>query len=151
VISQRISQLRALAARYQFAAACVGIAVALALMSAVLLKYQLSLTNLHRKSQSDGEAVLATLRSAPQLRQELASTREISARIDANLVSDIDLGESLQYFYRMRDRTGVRFDDFHPLNVQVDNNPEYRRIPFAIRASGTYLQLATFIHAVETG
>lgn len=151
MISQRISQLRALAARYRFGAVCVGIGVTLALSSAILFKYQLTLTNLHRKRQSEGEAVLATLRSAPELRQELASTREISGRIDATLVSDIDLGESIQYFYRMRDSTGVSFDSFNALNVQTDNNPEYKRIPFAIRASGTYLQLATLIHAIETG
>lgn len=150
MIPRLISRLRTLSGQHRFGAVCVGITVVLALASALLLKYQFSLGSLHRKRQLEGDAVLATLRSASQLRQELALARETSARIDANLASDIDLGESIQYFYRIGDTTAAHIDDFHSLNVPTDNNPEYKRVPFALRASGTYPQIASFIYTIET-
>lgn len=118
--------------------------------SLTLLKYQSSLATLHLKKQKEGEAVLATLRSGPQLKQELTLVKQINARIEENLVSDIDLEENLQYFFRMQEVTKAHVIT-QPLNVPPDNNPNFKRVPFALKVSGSYQELAAFIQALETG
>jgi Tfp pilus assembly protein PilO len=121
-----------------------------AFASAILFRYQYSLGILHHQRQLEGEAVLATLRSGSQMKQELALVRQTNALIDANLTSDIDLEETLQYFFKMQDSTKAHLEP-HALNVPTDNNPSFKRVPFALKATGTYQQVTAFIYAIETG
>lgn len=145
------SSLLARARRHRFGAACAAVSVILAIASAALLKYHHSLSGIHRKKQAEGEAVVATLRSAPQLRDELAFARETNSRIESNLASESNLEGNVEYFYRMEEQTKAHLDEVRALSQMASGDPNYRRLPFSLRASGSYGQLAGLIHAIETG
>jgi Tfp pilus assembly protein PilO len=150
MISLSSTQLLAVAKRHRFRAASIVVMVSLALASGVLLKYQHSLSGVLSKLRVEGEARQATLVSGPQMRQELANVKEITHRIELNLVSD-NLEENVGYFYQMEEQTKVHLDELHPLSAPIDNNPSFKRVPFSLRTSGNYQQLISFIYAIETG
>jgi Tfp pilus assembly protein PilO len=120
------------------------------LISAGLWKYQSSLTTRHRKIQREGEAALATSISGAQLRQELSLVREALRRIEENFASEDNFEGSLTYFYTIEGRANARLEDQNPL-APVLNDSAFKRVPFALKISGTYPQVAAFLNGIETG
>jgi Tfp pilus assembly protein PilO len=106
----------------------------------------------HKQLAQEGELAVASLISGPSVRQELAASREVTRRIDDNLVVEDNLAENLWYFYKIEQQTKVHILEMRPLNALLsDSRSLFKRIPFSIRASGTYEQTAGFLHAIETG
>jgi Tfp pilus assembly protein PilO len=130
----------------------VGLSAFFLIVCALLWQFQLSLTKLYRIRQLEGEAAVATLISAPQLRQELSLVRETVHRIEKNLASDDNLDASLTYFYAMEGSANVRLEELNPLTTIISNySATYRRIPFSLKISGSYSQVVAFLRAIETG
>lgn len=137
---------------YPFCAICCVISSIFLLISIVLWFQNRTLTVIQHQKQIEGEAVRATLISAPQLRQELIFTAQTTGRISQNIIADENLAEYVNYFYKMEEHSGARLEEFNPLVVAAtDNDSAYRRVPFNLRASGSYAQVAAFIHEIETG
>ncbi len=106
----------------------------------------------HAERSRDGEAMLATLVGGSTQRAELQSAREAARRIEENLVVEANLAENLWYFYKLEEQTKARLPELHQLNSPPgDKSPLYRRVPYTLRVSGTYLQVASFLLALETG
>jgi Tfp pilus assembly protein PilO len=106
----------------------------------------------HKQVTQESDLAVASLISGPSVRQELAASREVTRRIEDNLVVEDNLAENLWYFYKIEQQTKVHILEMRPLNSLVsDSKSLFRRIPFSIRASGTYEQTAAFLYAIETG
>jgi Tfp pilus assembly protein PilO len=106
----------------------------------------------HKQVMQDSDLDLASMISGPSVRQELAASREITRRIEDNLVVEDNLAENLWYFYKIEQQTKAHLAELRPLNSIVsDSRAFYRRIPFSIRVTGTYEQVASFLNAIETG
>lgn len=142
-----------LARQYRFCGICAVLSVAFAIGSLALWVRLRSLSKLQHARQVEGEAVQATLISAPQLRQELAIVRQTTQRITDNLASEEALSDNINYFYNMEETSRARLEDTpRQFNVPPpDTGVPYKRIPFGVRVTGTFTQVASFVHAVETG
>lgn len=148
----RLYQIRALVRRYPFCGGCAALSVLLIIFSVGLWFHVRSLAVLQRKRQVEGEAVQLTLIAGPQLRQELAFVRQINQRIADSLISEENLADNVNYFYKIEEESEARLDDLHAFNAPPpDTDSPYKKIPFGLKVSGTFAQVAAFIHAVETG
>jgi Tfp pilus assembly protein PilO len=106
----------------------------------------------HRQLGQDADLAVSTLISGPSIRQELAASREITRRIEDNLVVSDNLAENLWYFYKIEQQSKAHLIGLHPLNsITSDSKSIYRRVPFSIRVSGTYEQVGAFLYLTETG
>jgi Tfp pilus assembly protein PilO len=152
MISFSSNELLSLARRHRFCAACAILTTLLLVASIAIGIWSRSLTATYHKRQTEGEAVLATLAGGPQVRQELAIAREITRRIENNLVVETDLPENYDYFSRIEEQSKARLDELRPIAAPAQNTGQaFKRIPFSLRISGTYAEVATFLHGVETG
>jgi hypothetical protein len=136
-------QLLVLGQQFPFCMGCCILCAVLILTSGVLWIHNVSLAKLQQKRQTEGEAVLATLASAAELKQELALIRETTRRIEENVgADDTDTYTAyVNYFYKMDDSGTRIIEGFHPLTAPApDNDFVYKRVPFNLRVSGTYAQ-----------
>jgi hypothetical protein len=100
----------------------------------------------------EGEETLATVVSGTILRPDLAYVRGFTHRIDENLVTEDNLASNKSYFYSIEMQTNVHIVDLQQLiSPQPDSGSMYKRVPFALRLTGSYDQLAAFLLAIETG
>lgn len=100
----------------------------------------------------EGKDMLALLVGGSTQRQELAAVREAVRRIDENLVVEDDRAGNIYYFLRYEGLANARLSESHQLNSPAsDVSTFYRRVPFSLRVTGTYEQVAAFLLAIETG
>jgi hypothetical protein len=107
----------------------------------------------HRQILQDGELDLSTMISGPSVRQERLAALEITHRIEDNLVIEDNLAENLWYFYKIEQKSKAHIAELRPLNSVVTDSRTsyYRRVPFAVRVTGTYEETGAFLYAIETG
>jgi Tfp pilus assembly protein PilO len=148
---RRLQHLWPLAKQYPFLGICASLSVIFGI-GAIGFSVRLhTLSVVQRQKQKEANAIEANLRSAPQLRQELDFVRQTMRKISGNLTKEESRIANQNYFHEMAEGCGI------PLTVSPYNAPppdtgaDYIRIPFGLKATGTYSQLAAFIHAVETG
>ena len=145
-------QWLAIARRHPLSALCAGICLACALSCWYIYGNMRWLDLEHRQVNQDTELALASLISGPSVRQELAASREVTRRIEDNLVIEDNLAENLWYFYKIEQQTKAHLVELRPVNSIVsDTKAYYKRVPFSIRLTGTYEQTAGFLYAIETG
>jgi Tfp pilus assembly protein PilO len=144
-------QLLILGQKFPFCMGCCIASAVLILISGILWFQNRSLGADQKGRQAEGEAVLATLASAAELKQELAFARRTTQRIAENLDEDDGVTSYAKYFYKMEE-SGARIDEFNVLVAPApEDDSSYKRVPFNIRVRGTYAQVAAFVHAVESG
>ena len=152
MISFQFNELLSLARRHRFCAGCTILTLLLVIGSVMLWIWSRSLAVSYHKLQTEGEAVLATLASGPQVRQELALARDITHRIEGNLVVETDLPENYEYFSHIEEKSKARINELRPIAVPAQNSgAPFKRVPFSLKISGTYAEVAGFLHGVETG
>jgi Tfp pilus assembly protein PilO len=106
----------------------------------------------HKQVMQDSDLDLASMISGPSVRQELAASREITRRIEDNLVVEDNLAENLWYFYKIEQQTKAHLAELRPLNSIIsDSRSAFKRVPFSVRVTGTYDQVSSFLYAIETG
>jgi Tfp pilus assembly protein PilO len=106
----------------------------------------------HKQVMQDADLATASMISGPSVKQERLAALECTRRIEDNLVVEDNLAENLWYFYKIEQQTKVRILELRPENPIIsDSRSLYKRIPFSIRATGTYAQTAAFLYALETG
>jgi len=142
----------AVARRHPITVLCASVCVVCGLICWYIYGNMAWLELEHKQVSQQGELAVASLISGPSVRQELAASREVTRRIEDNLVVEDNLAENLWYFYKIEQQTKVHIVEMRSLNSIIsDSRSLYRRIPFSIRASGTYEQTAAFLYGIETG
>jgi len=138
--------------RHPLSVLCATVCVACGLISWLILGNLKWLEIEHKQLGQDSDLAQATLISGPSIRQELAASREVTRRIEDNLVVPDNLAENFWYFYKIEQQSKAHVIELHPLNaITSGTKSHYRRIPFAIRVSGTYEQVGSFLYLTETG
>ncbi len=106
----------------------------------------------HKQLSQDGDLMIATLITGPSVRTEIETTREITRRLDDNLVVEDNLAENLWYFYKIEQQSKAHLTELHQLNPLVpDSKSLYKRVPYSLTVTGTYAQTGAFLYAIETG
>jgi len=78
--------------------------------------------------------------------------REYPRRIEDNLVVEDNLAENLWYFYKLEEQTKARLPELRQLNAPPpDTGSLYKRVPYLLKVTGTYVQVSAFLYALETG
>lgn len=150
--TSHIIQWIAVLRRHPLSVLCAIVCVICAVVSWYILSNLRWLELEHRQLGQDADLAVSTLISGPAVRQELAAAREITRRIDDNLVVPDNLAENLWYFYKIEQQSKAHLVELHPLNVILsDSRALYRRIPFSIKVTGTYEQVGSFLYLTETG
>ena len=144
--------LIALIRRWPYCAACLVVTIGL-LAGAWFLRDKIAELDLVYKERArEGEAMLLLLVGGSTQREELEVVREITRRIDDNLVIEANLAPNLWYFYKIEEQTKARLPDLHQHNSPtIDKSPLYRRVPYTLRVIGAYEHVAAFLLALETG
>jgi len=151
-MSPRAEQAVSLLRRYPYCAACVVVTLLLAVAAWVVAGQNEELEIVRQDRAKEGEAMFALLVGGSTQREELAAVREAARRIEENLVIESNLAENAFYFYKFEEQTKARLPELHPLSSPTtDASPLYRRVPYTLRVSGTYEQVAAFLFAIETG
>ena len=103
------------------------------------------------RDQEDKE-MLDTLKKGSSQREELAAVRTATHRIEDNLVIENNLAENYWYFFRFEEQAKARLPELHQLSSpSTDSSPLFRRVPYSIRVTGTYEQVAAFLISIESG
>lgn len=106
----------------------------------------------HAERSQEGEAMLKLLVGASTQKAELAMARETARRIEDNLIVETNLAENHWYFFKLEEQTKAKLVEVHQLTSPInDASTLFKRIPYAVRVSGTYEQVAAFLLALETG
>lgn len=105
-----------------------------------------------RVRTEQGEAALDAVASSPLLRAELAYVREVTRRIETNVVDELAVDVNYGYFYSLERRTEARLSDLRPVVGGLpDPRSPYKRVSFSLRLTGTYEQVAEFLRQLEIG
>src|SRR3954468_8026322 len=145
-----MNNLGQLIRRFPLSAICAGVALIACLVAYYLRGQNADLDTAQKDRAKEGEAMLDLLVSSTAQRQELALVQEISKRIEDNLVMDDNLAENFGYFYKLEDQTKVLLTELNPLSSPPgDSAPLYKRIPYTLRATGTFEQVSAFLLALE--
>jgi len=147
-----LQQLLSLARRSPLMVTSLALLVLLGVANYFLWDQQHTLAEQHQEVRHNGESMLTALTNHNRIIAQFASVQEALAYIDKNLVTETDLAENLNYFYQMETISRVRLSQLNQLSSQPpsEGNP-YKAIPFSLRASGTFAQIMSFLHALETG
>jgi hypothetical protein len=106
----------------------------------------------HKQVLQDGDLDLASMISGPSVKQERLAAIDITRRIEDNLVVEDNLAENLWYFYKIEPQSKAHIAELRPMNSLIsDSRAYYRRVPFALKVTGTYEQAGAFLYAIETG
>lgn len=138
--------------RRPYAIACV-ICALLSAAGAWYLRAEIDeLQSAYDQRATEGRAMLAMLVSGSTLRQELAFARTTVRRIEENLVVPSNLADNLWYFYKLEEQTKARLPELHQLSsVGPDKSRLFRSVPYSLRITGGYDEVAAYLQALETG
>jgi Tfp pilus assembly protein PilO len=150
-MSAQLTGAVALFRRYPYCAICLFVAVVCGVASWFLWDSVQEQQVVLENRAKEGNAMLDTLVGGSTQRAELAAAREAARRIDDNLVGEA-LAENYWYFYKIQEQAKVTMPDLHELNSPLTgNSPLFRRVPYTVRANGTFDQVAAFLLAIESG
>ena len=150
-MNPRLAAFLAFLRRYPFASICVVLIIA-AGTGAWFLSDDIDEQELARLDRAkEGEAMLELLVGGSTQRQELAAAREAARRIEENLIIENNLADNNWYFYKFEDQTKSRLLELHPQHSPTTDAALYKRIPYTLRVSGAYDQVAAYLLALETG
>lgn len=104
------------------------------------------------RTRHEGEAMLLSLSNHPRIQAQSAEATRALAYIDEHLAAEADLAGNLDYFYQIEKTTRVRLTNLSQLSSQPPADQDaFIAIPFSLRLNGSYLQILTYLHALETG
>lgn len=151
-MNPQLAAFLALLRRYPFAAACILLVVGCG-VGAYFFWDDIEVEEAVRQDRAkEGEAMLELLVGGSTQRQELAAVREATRRIEDNLIIEANLADNNWYFYKFEEQTKARLLELHPQSSPTtDETTLYRRIPYTLRVSGSYEQVASYLLALETG
>jgi Tfp pilus assembly protein PilO len=138
--------------RYPYCIACAIVALFSAAGAWYLREEIEQLQVAYNQRAAEGNAMLAMLVSGSTLRQELTFARTTVRRIEENLVVPSNLADNLWYFYKLEEQTKARLPELHQLSsVGPDKSRLFRSVPYSLRITGGYDEVAGYLQALETG
>lgn len=147
-----LDQFLSLMRRHPFGAVCVGLSIIAMGISWFLWQQVDELEAAHYVRSQEGESMLNTLVAGPLLRQELSMVRSYTRRIEDHLVTEENQSENYSYFYTIEDQSKARITELRQRAAPPpDGGGPYKRIPYSVKVTGTFPQVAAFLQAVETG
>ena len=151
-MNPQLAAFLALLRRFPLASACV-IVLLLSGASAWFLWQDIDTQEAARLDRAkEGEAMLDLLVGGSTQRQELAAVREATRRIEDNLIVESDLAANKWYFYKFEEQTKSNVVELHPqVSPATADTALYKRIPYTLKVTGTYEQVAAYLLAIETG
>ena len=151
-MNPQLAAFLALLRRYPFAATCLLLVIGSG-VGAYFLSDDIDVQEAARIDRAkEGEAMLDLLVGGSTQRTELAAVREATRRIDDNLIIEANLADNNWYFYKFEEQTKARLLELHPQSSPtMDGTTLYRRVPYSLRISGSYEQVAAYLLALETG
>jgi Tfp pilus assembly protein PilO len=150
--SAGLMQFLAWLRRYPFCVSCAIVAIAMAVSSWFLWQSVQALDEERDARAKDGEDMLTTRASGKALRKDLADVRDYTRKIEENLAVVDNIVDNKGYFYKIEKQVRANLNDVQQLaSPQPDSDSLYRRIPFSLKLSGSFEQLALFLRAIETG
>lgn len=104
------------------------------------------------RTRQEGEAMLLSLSSHSRIQAQSTEAARALSYIDANLAAEADLAGNLDYFYQIEKATRIRLTNLSQLSSQPPADKDaFLAIPFSLRLSGSYPQILSYLHALETG
>ena len=151
-MNSQLAAFIALIRRFPFSATCVFLILGSG-VGAYFLWDDIDVQEVARQDRAkEGESMLELLVGGSTQRQELDAVREATRRIEDNLVIEANLADNSWYFYRIEEQTKSHLLELHPQSSPtMDGATLYRRVPYTLRVSGTYEQVASYLLALETG
>jgi hypothetical protein len=151
-MNPQLAAFLALLRRYPFAATAIFLLLASG-VGCYFLSVDIDAQEAARIDRAkEGEAMLDLLVSGSTQRAELEAAREAARRIEENLIVESDLAGNQWYFYKIEEQTKTRLMELHPQSSPTtDGATLYKRVPYSLRVSGTYEQVAAYLLALETG
>ncbi|MCF3651593.1 type 4a pilus biogenesis protein PilO [Synoicihabitans lomoniglobus] len=108
-------------------------------------------TELERVTDT-GTAILRLVSTRSLLESELEFVKLAVNRTEDNLVVEDNLAENLWYFYSIEGRTKTRLADLRQIDSPRPNEDDlFRRIPYELRVTGTFVQVSEFLRQLEVG
>jgi Pilus assembly protein, PilO len=152
MIRSDLNQFLPMARRHPFSTGCAIFCVVAGIAAWFLWQQVGELEAAHYVSSQEGERMLTMLVSGPLLRQELTYVHNYTRRIEEHLVVEDNRGDNFSYFYALEEQTKARITDLRQLTPPTpDSGASYKRIPYSLKVTGTYQQVASMLQAVETG
>ncbi len=149
---EKLKELLALLRRHLFSVISTAVALGALVLSGFWWLGIQDLSDEHALKTKQNLAMINLLKTGPVLKTELAAVKEFTQRLEANLTVEDDLSDNDDYFRRMAARARVRLEDFQQMSSPpLEEGALFRRVPFTVRVTGTYAQVQTFLHAIETG
>lgn len=147
-----LQRLQYLARRYPFAFFSVLLALVLTGADYYLWKRSRTQSDNADRVRQEGETMLLSISSQPRIHALTTAMKEGLATIDANLAIESDLAGNLDYFYQIEKVAKIRLTGISQLtSPPAPADAPYRAVPFSLRLTGTYQQVLTYLHALETG
>lgn len=145
-----VNPFPALLKRHAFASACLTLSLVLAGVDLYLWQQSRSLERIGADRSAEGEATLTLLATGPLLRQQQATAAETVKRIEDNLLVEGNLADNAWQFYKFEEPTGARIRDLGQMSTAADGARTYKTVPFSLQLSGTFEQVAAFVHSLES-
>lgn len=105
---------------------------------------------------SEAAKMIANVKNAPGLEEQVAEIQELGKELDARLVKAGQLAVNLQYFYKLEADHGVKFLDVRQTASNRTARPgapktTFTPVPFTLSVEGNYAQLVKFLGALQNG
>ncbi len=147
-----LQQIIAFVRRYPIVVLSLTLFSILSVANYFLWQRQQVLASQHEEVRRNGEAMLLALNGYSRINAQLATVQEALGVIERNLVVEGDLAENLGYFYQIVTRSHVRLNQLNQLSSQpVAEGVPFKSVPFSLRVTGTFPQVMSFLHELETG
>lgn len=151
-MNPRLEPLLALVRRYPWCVACALVTLLCGGAAWWLLGDLDDLAEPYARSEKDYKDMLDLTKGGLTQRQELEAVTAVTRRLEENLLIEANLAENNWYFYKFEEQTKAHLLELHQLNSpSTDTSPLFRRVPYTLRVTGTYEQVAAFLLALETG
>ncbi len=149
---EKLKQLLALLRRHLFSVICTAVTAAALVTSGLWWLGIQDLRDEHSERSERNEKMLNLLKTGPVLKTELASVKEFTRRLEANLAAEEELSDNDAYFRNLASSVRLRLADLQQMiSPALEEGALYKRIPFTVRVVGSYAQIEAFLHKVETG
>lgn len=150
-MNPQLESLLVLMRRYPWCVVCAIVTLLCGGATWYLLSDLDGLAEPYARSEKDYKDMLDLTKGGLTQRQELETVTAATRRIYENLVLD-ELADNYQYFYKFEEQAKAHLVELHQLNSpSTDTSPLFRRVPYTLRVTGTYEQVAAFLLALETG
>lgn len=128
-----------------------GFLVAVALIAAAVYRGGTAseLTSRLETARADSEKAARQIKVSGGLEDQIAELDAALTRAGERLVNPDNRGESLKYFYRVAQESGVTLVSIAPLPLMP--GAEFRVAPFQATVSGTFQNALKFVRKIERG